>query len=42
MPQFKQPLAVLASRRGRYGLISIGTILLVFAVELILTLPGPP
>jgi hypothetical protein len=29
-------------RRGRYGLITIGVVLLVFAGEQILSLPGPP
>jgi hypothetical protein len=29
-------------RRGRYGLIAIGVVLLVVAAEQILSLPGPP
>jgi hypothetical protein len=29
-------------RRGRYGLITIGVVLLLVAGEQILTLPGPP
>ena len=29
-------------RRGRYVLVTIGVVLLVFAAEQILTLPGPP
>ena len=29
-------------RGGRYGLIGVGAALLVFAVEQILSLPGPP